>query len=288
MNVRVAPANQADRASSVPPLLLGLMLCGSPLMALIFTVLGPVLPAVAGHFGGERLTAQMIMTMPSLGIMVGGPIGGWLVERHGVRRVILWMLVAYALSGCAGFVLDDRWTHDGLAICAGRGLGRRDRLHHEPDRRALCSRGPRTDPRLPGRDRRGGRLWWRDGRRRARGGQRMAGAVPVVRRCHRGDGGCAGHGAHRVARTRNGRLRWRRAAPAPAGRRSSCSSSSMARHSRTTSRYPSSSRKEGSRVPTSSPGSCHRRRSRRPSVRRATAGCAEPSASGACSSRFRC
>ncbi len=69
-----------------------------------------MLPAVAGHFGGERLTAQMIMTMPSLGIMIGGPIGGWLVERHGVRRIILWMLVVYALSGCAGFVLDDRWT----------------------------------------------------------------------------------------------------------------------------------------------------------------------------------
>lgn len=92
------------------PLLLAVMLCGSPLMALIFTVLGPVLPAVAAHFGGERLTAQMIMTMPSLGIMIGGPITGWLVERHGVRRIILWVLAIYAAAGCAGFVLDDRWT----------------------------------------------------------------------------------------------------------------------------------------------------------------------------------
>lgn len=91
-------------------LLLGVMLCGSPLMALIFTVIGPVLPAVAGHFGGERLTAQMIMTMPSLGIMIGGPITGWLVERFGVRRVILVMLALYGVSGCAGFVLDDRWS----------------------------------------------------------------------------------------------------------------------------------------------------------------------------------
>lgn len=110
MNVRATPAINADRAAGVSPLLLGLMLCGSPLMALIFTVPGPVLPAVAAHFGGERLTAQMIMTMPSLGIMIGGPFGGWLVERHGVRGVIGWMLVAYTLSGCAGFVLDDRWT----------------------------------------------------------------------------------------------------------------------------------------------------------------------------------
>jgi len=86
------------------------MLSDAPIMALVFTVLPPVLPAIAQHFGGGadgRFVAQMIMTMPSIGLMLGGLVSGWLVDRVGARTVLFVSLLAFALFGSAGLYLDD-------------------------------------------------------------------------------------------------------------------------------------------------------------------------------------
>src|SRR5258708_7795349 len=56
---------------------------------LVYTVLPPVLPALALQFGGGRqgeLGAQMAMTSPSLGWLIGGGFSGWGVKRFGTRR----------------------------------------------------------------------------------------------------------------------------------------------------------------------------------------------------------
>ncbi|MFJ2992899.1 MFS transporter [Pandoraea sp. NPDC087047] len=90
-------------------LLLLVLASSSPCMALMFTAVGPVLPGLAQHFarGGDgAFAAQLIMTMPGIGIALGGLVTGWAVERLGARALLLGSLLTYALAGFAGFYVD--------------------------------------------------------------------------------------------------------------------------------------------------------------------------------------
>jgi len=83
---------------------------GAPLMALMFAALGPVLPAIADHFGGQSggaFAAQMILTMPAIGVILGGLVGGLSVERWGPRRVLIAALLGYGVLGVSGFFVDE-------------------------------------------------------------------------------------------------------------------------------------------------------------------------------------
>ena len=90
-------------------LAVGVMLSDAALLALVFTALPPALPAIAAHFGGGEggaLTAQMVMTMPSIGLMLGGVFSGWLVDRLGARTTLIAALIAVAITGSAGMYVD--------------------------------------------------------------------------------------------------------------------------------------------------------------------------------------
>jgi predicted MFS family arabinose efflux permease len=66
-------------------------------------------PALAAHFGGGSegmLRAGTVFSAPSLAIIVGAPLGGWLAERFGYRLTLLLALLVYALMGPAGLVID--------------------------------------------------------------------------------------------------------------------------------------------------------------------------------------
>ena len=66
-------------------------------------------PALAQHFGGgddAMLQAGTVFTAPSLAIIVGAPLGGWLAERYGYRLTMLLGLLIYSLTGVAGLVID--------------------------------------------------------------------------------------------------------------------------------------------------------------------------------------
>lgn len=91
------------------PAFLAVMLSGPPLMSLTFSTIAPVLPSIAEHFGREidgTLVAQLIMTMPAIGLMLGGPAGGLLIDRLGARRLILFGFAVFAVAGSAGLYLD--------------------------------------------------------------------------------------------------------------------------------------------------------------------------------------
>lgn len=84
------------------------MLSGNILTALVFTLLAPVLPDIAAHFGsdGGAFIAQMVMTMPGAGIIVGGIAGGLLVGRVGIRPALFGGLAVFAIAGAAPLLLD--------------------------------------------------------------------------------------------------------------------------------------------------------------------------------------
>ena len=102
---------------------IAVMLSSAPSLALIFTATGPVLPLIAKHFapaGHPAFTipglnipvdgpffAQMLGTIPSVGLCIGGAAAGFAIDRFGVRRVLLWAIVAFALFGSAGLYIDN-------------------------------------------------------------------------------------------------------------------------------------------------------------------------------------
>jgi MFS family permease len=81
----------------------------------------PVLPMVAAHFAdnpmagflgrlfhsnGSQLFAQTLETMSNIGILVGGPIIGWIADRTGRANVLFYALAVYGVAGAAGLFLD--------------------------------------------------------------------------------------------------------------------------------------------------------------------------------------
>ena len=90
------------------------LLASSPAMALLYTVVSPVLPELADYLGGDpgdaALLAQLVMMVPSIGLMVGGPLTGWLVDRLGAKSLLIVCAGIYALTGSAGLYLDSAWN----------------------------------------------------------------------------------------------------------------------------------------------------------------------------------
>jgi MFS family permease len=87
------------------------MLSGGIMMALIFTVLSPVLPQIADHYSssGGVTIAQFIMSAPGVGVIVGGLTGGYLVDRFGRKRLLCIALAVFAAAGCAPLYVDSAW-----------------------------------------------------------------------------------------------------------------------------------------------------------------------------------
>lgn len=91
-------------------LLIIVLLASGMCSAIMYSSITPVLPGLAAFFGGGEqgsFLAQSVMTMPGLGMMVGGPLLGLLIERLGERRVIIGSLVLFSLAGAAGLVLNN-------------------------------------------------------------------------------------------------------------------------------------------------------------------------------------
>src|SRR5207245_4346880 len=71
---------------------------------------GPVLPSVMKQFGAAgdgALNAQLIMTIPGIGIILAGAPIGWMTQRYGPARLVRWALLGFALSGAAGMLIDN-------------------------------------------------------------------------------------------------------------------------------------------------------------------------------------
>lgn len=95
-----------NRPATWPELLV--LLCSGPCMAIMFVAIAPVLPGLATHFASmdSAFLAQMVMTLPGVGIIAGGPAAGWLAERVGAVRVVIASLALYATAGAGGLFLD--------------------------------------------------------------------------------------------------------------------------------------------------------------------------------------
>ncbi len=100
----------ADQGSSLSRFwLIAVLLTGSAYSGLIFVVVGPILPNLANRFaddGGDVL-AQWVMTVPAIGLVLGGLSGGWLLSRFSFGLLLPFLLLVYGLAGSAGAILES-------------------------------------------------------------------------------------------------------------------------------------------------------------------------------------
>lgn len=66
------------------------------------STLSPILPQIEREFGAAsgHVTVTMVLTVLGLGVLIGSPLGGWLGDRLGHRRVMFVSGLIYGLAGC--------------------------------------------------------------------------------------------------------------------------------------------------------------------------------------------
>ncbi len=91
-------------------LVLILALSGPPSLSFLTTVVAPLGSSIAHHFGGGdhgALIAQFSLTLPAIGVMLGGPFVAGLITRLGYRTVVIGSALAMSLCGLLCLVLDN-------------------------------------------------------------------------------------------------------------------------------------------------------------------------------------
>jgi MFS family permease len=115
-------ASQMPRSALRETATVALVLFSPPLAGLIFTVLPPVLSLIAANFGGGthgNFLAQLTMTAPSIGLILGGIVAGRLIRLTGLRSVMSVSLIAYAVFGSAGLYVDSAAALVGCRLLLG-------------------------------------------------------------------------------------------------------------------------------------------------------------------------
>jgi MFS family permease len=117
----IALIDMPPEAEAAPPrklttrdyLAMAVMVSGGWWMALIFTAIAPTLSTMADALGGAKngyWIGQLTMTIPDIGIILGGPLAGLIVERYSARMLLFASFGLYAAAGVAGMVIDDGYT----------------------------------------------------------------------------------------------------------------------------------------------------------------------------------
>jgi len=89
------------------------------------SVLTPVVHLLLANFKNvpnhEYLVMGGVVTMPSIWVLLMSAPAGWVADRFGRRRVLIWSMIVYAFVGVAPVFLDDLYTiivsRVGVGIC---------------------------------------------------------------------------------------------------------------------------------------------------------------------------
>ncbi len=97
---------------------------GAAYLGICFSVLGPLVPNLRDYFNQTPGTdgaflAQMVAVSPALGIVLGGPLMGWLVGRQGPRFVLFLTLAIFAIAGSSGVIATDAWIWIVMRVLQG-------------------------------------------------------------------------------------------------------------------------------------------------------------------------
>jgi MFS family permease len=115
----LAPDSAVKPAWQVAALFV-VMMAAQTVGGIVFGVPGPILPMLAKEFGEDgRTVAEMVIALPSLGMLLGAFISGWVVERLGLRWAIIGSAGAFGVLGSGVLAIDSAW----LLLSTRFGLG---------------------------------------------------------------------------------------------------------------------------------------------------------------------
>ncbi|WP_394361950.1 MFS transporter [Amycolatopsis sp. SB7-3] len=104
----------------------GTVLAAAPLTIMAAAIIAPSLPAMREDFAdtpGSGLLVRLALTVTSLAIAISAPLSGIVADRVGRRPLLLTGLGLYAVSGTAGFFVDDLYllliTRAALGLAVG-------------------------------------------------------------------------------------------------------------------------------------------------------------------------
>lgn len=88
---------------------LTLLLVSSLTIMSVITI-SPALPQMVIEFSNVKSAAflvKLVLTIPALMIALLSPITGHMIDRYGRLKILRWSLVLYAISGAAGYFLNN-------------------------------------------------------------------------------------------------------------------------------------------------------------------------------------
>lgn len=86
------------------------LLLVSSLTIMAGATIAPTLPAMRAYFAGEPnsdFLVRLVLTLPALFIVIGSPAAGFIVDKFGRKKLLLFSLTLYATSGTSGFLLES-------------------------------------------------------------------------------------------------------------------------------------------------------------------------------------
>ena len=90
-----------------------ILLFGATLALMCGAALTPSTTAMMAEFENvpnAGLWISLILTLPALFVVIGGPVSGFLTDRLGRKRVLVTALFVTGLCGSAGFLLQSLWA----------------------------------------------------------------------------------------------------------------------------------------------------------------------------------
>lgn len=107
----LASGASAQPVGAPPPVYIGaLLLSIASLTVIANAAVAPSIPGLRDAFKDTahvNTLAALVITLPSLGIVLTAGLGGWLCDRFGRRPVMLWALLLYGLAGASSFVAQS-------------------------------------------------------------------------------------------------------------------------------------------------------------------------------------
>lgn len=91
-------------------LVLILALSGPPALSFVTTIVAPLGSSIAHHFGGGdrgAMIAQLSLTLPAIGVMLGGPLVALAINWLGYRTVVVASVSLMALAGALSVYLEN-------------------------------------------------------------------------------------------------------------------------------------------------------------------------------------
>lgn len=108
---RPAPGAGAMPSAPMPPFYIGaLLLAIASLTVIANAAVAPSIPGLSDAFKTTphvSTLAALVITLPSLGIVLTAGLGGWLCDRFGRRPVMLWALLLYGIAGASSFAAQS-------------------------------------------------------------------------------------------------------------------------------------------------------------------------------------